>query len=97
MKDTQPGENPGSERRAFGAALWEEFPVGALPSGLVFLSAALLRFFDNMAAGHMPAAAACLAAADVTALYSGRRTVPELTFSGAPLENDAESPPQSRA
>ena len=36
MKDTQPGENPGSERRAFGAALWEEFPVGALPSGLVF-------------------------------------------------------------
>lgn len=63
MKDTQPGENPGSERRAFGAALWEEFPVGALPSGLVFLSAALLRFFDNMAAGHMPAAAACLAAA----------------------------------
>ena len=41
--------------------------------------------------------AACLAAADVTALYSGRRTVPELTFSGAPLENDAESPPQSRA
>lgn len=72
MKDTQPGENPGSERRAFGAALWEEFPVGALPSGLVFLSAALLRFFDNMAAGHMP----CRCRLPRSRCFSGRPASP---------------------
>lgn len=62
MKGAPPGKGSKMERRAFGAALRDEFPLGALPSGLLFMAAALLRFSDNMAAGRVPAAILCLAA-----------------------------------
>ncbi len=57
-----------AERHAFAKTLCEDFPLGALPSGLLFIAAAVQRFAGDLDAGRLPPAFGSMAAALLAAI-----------------------------
>lgn len=68
MRNQQERTISAAERHAFAAALCKNFPLGALPSGLLFIAAAFQRFSGNLEIGRFPEAFGCLAAALLAAI-----------------------------
>lgn len=63
MRNQQERSISAAERHAFAAALCGNFPLGALPSGLLFVAAAFQRFAGNLETGRSVEAFGTLAAA----------------------------------